>query len=115
MLTARLVTVVSGVIVTVLAVVVARLEVQSLLDLFLEIMGLFGGSLAGLFILGMFTRRTNGIGALTGAVYSAAVLYDNDNGVLLLCCCCVRTSMNTMKSRPGPCVVWCRFRRSTAL
>ncbi len=72
---ARIVTVAAGTIATIVAIVVARLEIQSLLDLFFEIMGLFGGSLAGLFILGIFTRKTNGRGALVGAGISAAVLY----------------------------------------
>jgi len=75
LLIARILTLAAGTIATVVALVVARLAVGSLLDLFFEIMGLFGGSLAGLFILGIFTRRTNGVGALIGAGVSAAVLY----------------------------------------
>ena len=38
-------------------------------------LGLFGGSLAGLFALGIFTRRAHGTGALIGAGTSAVVLY----------------------------------------
>jgi len=33
------------------------------------------GSLAGLFALGIFTRRTHGVGALVGAAVGAAILY----------------------------------------
>ena len=72
---ARIVTLIAGTIAIVVAIAVARLEVQSLLDLFFEIMGLFGGSIAGLFVLGIFTRRANGAGALVGAGLSALVLY----------------------------------------
>ncbi|HOF40626.1 MAG TPA: hypothetical protein PLD73_11165, partial [Candidatus Hydrogenedentes bacterium] len=35
----------------------------------------FGGSLAGVFALGIFTRRAHGAGALAGAVAGACVLY----------------------------------------
>ena len=37
-------------------------------------MGLFGGALAGLFALGVFTRKAHGAGALVGAVASVLVL-----------------------------------------
>ena len=39
-----------------------------------EGVGLFTGSLAGVFALGIFTRRAHGWGALVGAVTSATVL-----------------------------------------
>ena len=41
----------------------------------LEFMGLLGGTLSGLFVLGIFSRRANGRGALTGAVLSAAIVF----------------------------------------
>lgn len=72
---ARIVTLATGAVATVMALVVARLEIKSMLDFFYTILGLFGGSLAGLFILGIFTRKADGIGALTGAALSAFVLY----------------------------------------
>ena len=53
----------------------ATYEIKSLWDIFIKILGLFGGSLAGLFALGIFTRRSNGPGALVGAVASALTLY----------------------------------------
>ena len=53
----------------------ASYEIKSLWDLFTKILGLFGGSLAGLFALGIFTRRANGPGALIGAMASAATLF----------------------------------------
>jgi Na+/proline symporter len=60
---------------TLSALVLTTWDVRSLWDLFLESVGLFGSGLAGLFVLGVFTRRANGRGALTGALASVAVLY----------------------------------------
>ena len=42
--------------------------------LFLEVLFLSGGTLAGLFVLGIFTRRANGVGAVAGAGASAAAV-----------------------------------------
>jgi Na+/proline symporter len=42
---------------------------------FLEVLGLLGGTLSGLFMLGIFSRRANGRGALAGALLSAAVVF----------------------------------------
>jgi len=76
---ARIVTLAAGAIATVVALAVARVVTQSQvkgpLDLFFEIMGLFGGSLGGLFVLGIFTRRASGAGALVGAGLSAAAVF----------------------------------------
>ncbi len=38
-------------------------------------MGLLGGTLSGLFVLGIFSRRASGNGALVGAVLSAAIVF----------------------------------------
>ena len=72
---ARVLTVVLGVVGTGTAMVMAGGEIKSLWDQFMRILGLFGGSLAGLFVLGIFTRRAHGTGAFIGAVVSALVLY----------------------------------------
>ena len=50
-------------------------KIRSLWDMYMAVLGLLMGSLAGLFALGVFTRRTHGGGALAGAVGGAAVLY----------------------------------------
>ena len=71
---ARVATLGAGVIATVIAVVVGGMKVDSLLKFFYRIMNLFGGSLAGLFVLGIFTRRANGRGALAGALASMAAV-----------------------------------------
>jgi predicted lysophospholipase L1 biosynthesis ABC-type transport system permease subunit len=40
-----------------------------------KIIGLFGGGLAGLFAVGIFTRRATATGAIVGFLGSAVVLY----------------------------------------
>lgn len=72
---ARSLTLVLGVLVTVAALVMATYNIVSMWDQWNKIMGVFGGSLAALFILGIFTKRANGAGAIIGAVVSAAALY----------------------------------------
>lgn len=72
---ARWITALIGVFATGAALVLARLDVESLWDAYLSLVGLAGSGLAGLFALGIFTRRTHGAGALVGALGSAGVLY----------------------------------------
>ena len=69
---ARWVTILVGVVATAGALVVAQLQVASMLDFFFFILYLLGGSLGGLFALGIFTRRTHGPGALVGAAVGMA-------------------------------------------
>jgi len=71
---ARGLTILFGVLATGVATALAASNVGSLWDAFQATMGLFGGALAGLFALGVFTRRANGAGALVGAVTSVLVL-----------------------------------------
>lgn len=56
-----------------IAILISRLHVHSLLDLTIELGGVFGGSFAGAFPLGMFSTRTNSQGAAIGILVSAAV------------------------------------------
>ena len=71
---ARWVTVIVGILGTIVACIMAVYPVTSLFFLFQEIVGLFGSALAGVFILGIFTGRTHGTGALIGAFLSVLVL-----------------------------------------
>jgi SSS family transporter len=64
-----------GLVATAGGLVLAGLEVRSIWDVFLRILGLFGGSLAGLFALGIFTRRATGAGAAVGALAGAAATF----------------------------------------
>ncbi len=58
-----------------LALIFASADIKSLLDQFFAILGLFGGALGGMFMLGMFTKRANGTGAIAGAAIGAITLY----------------------------------------
>ena len=71
----RLFTAVIGLLGTGFAVLLATADIKSLLDQFFAFIGLFGGSLGGLFVLGMFTKRATGRGAVVGAIIGASVLY----------------------------------------
>jgi SSS family transporter len=71
---ARWLTALIGLIGTASALLMASFEIKSLWDLFFQILGLLGSSLAGIFVLGIFTRRAHGRGALVGAIASAVVL-----------------------------------------
>lgn len=71
---ARIITVVVGCLGTALAILFASSNIKSLWDSFMEILGLFGGAMGGLFLLGIFTRRANGYGAIIGAILSAFFL-----------------------------------------
>jgi Na+/proline symporter len=64
-----------GALATAIALVLAEFNLRSAWDAFLGILGLFGGSLAGLFALGIFTRRAHGAGALAGAAAGAAATW----------------------------------------
>jgi len=72
---ARLMTAVFGIAGTGIAILFSSANVKSLLDQFFAVIGLFGGSLGGLFLLGMFTRRANGPGAVIGTLVGASALY----------------------------------------
>jgi len=72
---ARYLTVILGILGTGSAVVMAILNSPSMWDQYMKVLGLFGGGLAGLFALGIFTRRTHAGGAVAGFLASAVVLY----------------------------------------
>jgi SSS family solute:Na+ symporter len=74
MVAARWVTVLVGAIGIVVALTLAKTDIRSAYSTFIEILGLLGGMLSGLFVLGIFTRRATGAGAIGGALTSAAVL-----------------------------------------
>ena len=71
---ARYVTVILGVIGTGAALLLAEFQsTQNLWFTFAKIMGLIGGSLAGIFMLAIFTKRAKGIPTLVGAAVGAGV------------------------------------------
>lgn len=72
---ARYVTVIIGVLGTTFALLMVSWDIKSLWDHFNVIVGLFVGGLGGIFLLGMFTKNANGIGAFIGLVFSAVTQY----------------------------------------
>ena len=75
LLLARALCAIVGAAGTGMALFMASRDIPSLWELYMQIIGLFGGGLAGLFALGIFTRRANGFGALVGAVGGAVILF----------------------------------------
>jgi len=71
----RFFTVVLGVLGVMLALLFASSNIMSLWDQFMKILGLLGGSMCGLFCLGILTTRTNGAGAVLGATAGAVGLF----------------------------------------
>src|SRR6056297_59731 len=72
---ARLLTVCTGVLGTLLGLVFVDPSIKSLFDTFLVVIGLFMGVLGGLFSLGALTRRANATGAMIGAMVGAATMF----------------------------------------
>ena len=60
---------------TLAALWLARSDVRSIWEAFLNVLGLFGGTISGLFVLGIFSRRAHGRGALAGALVSGALVW----------------------------------------
>ena len=72
---ARALTLILGLLGTMLALLFASGDIKSLWDQFITVIGLFGGSMAGLFLLGIFTKRTTSTGAAIGAVVGVLTIY----------------------------------------
>jgi Na+/proline symporter len=63
-----------GVLGTLLGLVFVNPEIKSLFDEFIKVIGLFMGVLGGLFVLGVMTRRANGVGAVCGAIVGSGTM-----------------------------------------
>ena len=72
---ARSITIVIGIIGTGLALLMATWGISSLWDQFNLIVGLFIGGLGGIFLLGIFSKKANGTGALIGLFASGIVQF----------------------------------------
>jgi Na+/proline symporter len=72
---AKILTAALGILGTGSALLLVAMEIKSLFDEFMTIMGLLGGGLAGIFILGTMTKRTHSVGVLIGFLASIFVLY----------------------------------------
>ncbi|MBT8044035.1 MAG: hypothetical protein KJO79_03710, partial [Verrucomicrobiae bacterium] len=64
---AQLAVVLIGILGTVVAIVMAKSDIEGAFKMFNKIVGLTAGSLGGLFALGIFTRKANGSAALVAA------------------------------------------------
>lgn len=62
-----------GLIGIAIAIILSTLDIHSLLDLTIELFGLFGGSCAGAYTLGLFTRRANWQGVAIGIVLASII------------------------------------------
>lgn len=60
----------TGVFGTTLAFIMAKMPIDSIFQIWNEIIALLGGGFVGIYILGMFTQKTSSTGAIIGAVGS---------------------------------------------
>lgn len=70
---AKWVILIVGILGTGSAMLIAIADVEYIFDHFQALLGLFGGGLAGIFILAIFVRRANSIGAISGLFGSALI------------------------------------------
>ena len=75
LLMARIITLVTGVAGTGIAIFLAHAGISSLWDQFQMIVGLFAGGLGGVFLLGMLSKRANGTGAILGLLLSGVLQF----------------------------------------
>jgi len=71
---ARRIVIAAGVLVVLVASALVRYDIKSLYFFFQKVLGLVSSGLVGIFILGIFTRRSHAYGVLIGAAASIAVL-----------------------------------------
>ena len=72
---ARIVTVLMGIAGTAVGLLFIDPDIKSLFDQFIAILGMFLGVLAGLFALGVTTRRANAKGSLIGALIAIGFMF----------------------------------------
>jgi SSS family transporter len=59
-----------GILATAIAAYLAMTNVRSMFETWSKLIALLGGGFVGVFTLGMFTRRANSAGAISGAIFS---------------------------------------------
>lgn len=72
---ARLIIIVAGVLGTLASLYLINQETNETWDLFLLITGLFGVPIAGVFAVGIFTKRANSVGVIIGLIVAAIASY----------------------------------------
>lgn len=70
---AKIITLVGGAVITLGAVALTHASTKTLLELVFLVYAIFAGGLAGLFMLGMLSKRANLVGATTGIAVSVVV------------------------------------------
>jgi solute:Na+ symporter, SSS family len=70
---AEAMTVVTGLLGMGVALLLSRYDIHSLFDISIELFGVLGGGFAGVYTLGMFTRRANWQGVTIGVAASIAL------------------------------------------
>ncbi len=75
LLTARITGIVSGLIGMFIAILMATVDIQSLLDYFNTILGLLSGGIGGLFIMGIFFPRISSRAAFVGFLAGTAAVF----------------------------------------
>lgn len=71
----RIATIITGLAGMTVALTMEQFPIESLWELFLNVLGLTTGILAGLFSLGILTKRAHGTGAILGIATSAAAIW----------------------------------------
>ena len=71
---ARALTLAFGLFGTLSALFLTTVDVSTLFLTFLSFLGLIGGGLAGIFVLGVFTRKANGVGAIAGGIIGSTIV-----------------------------------------
>ena len=72
---ARWITIAVGATGTAVALLMTQWDITNLWDQLVTVLGLFGGGLAGLFLLAIFTRRTSGPAALIALLCSSILQF----------------------------------------
>jgi SSS family transporter len=72
---ARALTIIIGLFGTITALIMAASNIISLWEAYMKLLGLISGGIAGIFLLGILTRRSNGAGAFIGAIASALLVF----------------------------------------
>lgn len=80
---AKQITILMGMLGMAIAAAIAMLNIEFIFDLFQEVLGIVAGSLAGVFILGIFTKRANSYGVLMGIITSVFVVFIMKNNTAI--------------------------------
>ncbi|MEX0321686.1 MAG: sodium/solute symporter [Puniceicoccaceae bacterium] len=72
---AQVATLVAGILGTGFALLLASADIKSMFDHFIKVIGMFGSPIAGLFMLGMLTKKAHGRGAFLGAICGIVMVY----------------------------------------